>query len=260
MNNTFSFSRFIKLCKQQLFLNSRLILFGLIGYCGTIFILMLPMRVSNSQNVFDVTNFLQVMTFFFIGFGVLYNGYSFKFLRTKESSISYLMIPASALEKFIFEFLNRVVLTIIALPTIFWIVFNLTGLFFNILDDIGYSFISINDIIETFEGEKDSALFFSFAIPVTFLILILPFTGSTIFTKQPLIKTLFSVTIICLCYAGVVYFLAETVGINQYTLNENGIITPMESAAVKNFFRSVLWLTNIVLLIVAFLKLKEKEV
>ena len=136
MNSSFNFNRFARLYKHQLLLNSRLILFGTLGYCGSIFIIMFLMYLDVQGISFNIKSFIPMIYIFIIGFGVLYNGYSFKSLRTKEGCMSYLLLPATLTEKFLLEFFNRVVLSFIFLPFLFWLTFNTIGVFFDVIDEI----------------------------------------------------------------------------------------------------------------------------
>ena len=260
MNNYFDFSRFARLYKHQLLLNSRLILFGTLGYCGSIFIIMFLMHLSNEGSTINIKSFVPMMYVFVIGFGVLYNGYSFKSLRSKESSISFLLLPATLTEKFLLEFINRIVLSFIFLPILFWFTFNTIGVFFDVIDEINYEFISIVDLYDYSVEENRNFPIFRIITPLILLIYIVPFTGATIFGKQPLIKTLFTVTILVFSYAGLIYFLAEVIGLNNYVIHENNIFFPEGKEPAVLFFEIVLWLSNLIFISVAYLKIKEKEV
>lgn len=259
-NSTFNFNRFARLYKHQLVLNSRLILFGTLGYCGCIFIIMFLMYLDVQGRSFNIDSFIPMIYIFIIGFGVLYNGYSFKSLRTKEGCMSYLLLPATLTEKFLLEFINRVVLSFLFLPFLFWLTFNAIGVFFDVINEISYEFISITDIYDYAIAENKDFPIFRILTPLILLIYIVPFTGTTIFFKQPLIKTLFAVTIVAFSYAALIYFLAEVVGINQYRIPNDGIFIPGDKESGMSFFEIILWLSNVVFITVAYLKLKEKEV
>lgn len=260
MNNVFNTSRFLRLYKQQVVLNSKLLLYGMIGYCGVIFLVLSIIQIDNIGN--NLNNvFHPMMIFFVLAFGVLYTGYSFPSLRTKESTFSYLTLPASTFEKFIFEFSNRVILAIVFLPLLYWAMFNITGYFYRLARGIEFTHIGIEEMFSLpFEGINDVSLY-KFAISgFLLLIFLIPFTGATIFVKQPLIKTFFSVTILILCYIGLIYLLVEPLGVGKYNLETDGWIVSSQQDTINISLTILMWIANLVLLSVAYLKLKEKEV
>ena len=99
-NNTFSLPRFIQLAKQGLVHNQKLILLTLVGFCGALFILFFFIQLSNDfRQGTDPQIFVPVFMVIFFGGGILFTGNAFPGLRTKEKTISYLMLPASSFEK-----------------------------------------------------------------------------------------------------------------------------------------------------------------
>lgn len=263
ISNTFNWSRFLNVCKQNVIHNTRLMVFASIGYCGVIFIVLTIGQLGNNLEPFTVEAFLQFMLTFLVIFSVLYTGYSFPAFRNKESSISYLTLPASAFEKVLFEFLNRVALSLILLPLLFWVIFNLHGSVFELFTKTDFDAIGPSDILAIDISPIDSLFWAKFLIiSCTVLVLVLPFTGAAMFSKQPLIKTLFSIAVILVIYFGIVYLVMEPLGLSNYTINEDNdlrLVPTNENQALR-FFACSAFLSVIVMLVVAYLKIKEKEV
>jgi hypothetical protein len=65
---------------------------------------------------------------------VLAVGSSFSALRKKDSTTSYLLLPASILEKYLVEFLLRIVVFSLLFTFIFWIDFKLAASLYNFLN------------------------------------------------------------------------------------------------------------------------------
>ncbi|MEM7110765.1 MAG: hypothetical protein AAF519_21220, partial [Bacteroidota bacterium] len=89
---------------------------------------------------------------------------------------------------------------------------------------------------------------------------VLPFTGATMFTKQPLVKTLFAVALIIIFYTTYIYFVAEELGVNKYGPNDSMWLILSNEAGAFRFFAIALMIANVILLFVAYRKLREKEV
>lgn len=261
ISNTFNWNRFLRVYKQNMIHNNKLMLYASVGYCGVVFIVLTIGQLGNSLEPFTINVFLQFMVAFLAIFGVLYIGYSFPAFRNKENSISYLTLPASTFEKVLFEFINRIVLSLIALPLLFWLTFNLHGSVFELFSGIRFDAIGIRDILEIDISPVDE-MFWAKALILscTILIGVLPFTGAAMFSKQPLIKTLFSISIILMSYFGMIYIIVEPLGLNNYSSNEELFLVPTENDSALRFFATFASASALVMLSVAYLKVKEKEV
>ena len=261
VNNTFSVKRFMRLFKQNYIHNSKFLLYAGVGYCGVVFIVLLFGQFANDMEPFGIDPFLQFLATFVAIFGILYIGYSFPSFRTKESSISYLTLPASTLEKFLFEFVNRVVMVLIVLPLLFWFTFNLEGVVFEIIGEVNFSMIGISDIkkVEIIPDEESHWLVVLITV-ASILALVLPFAGASMFSKQPLIKTLFSIAAIIIFYFGVTYIVVEPLGLHKYRTNESMWLVPFTQYRALIYFTCFVIVANITMMLVAYLKVKEREV
>lgn len=261
-NNVFNRKRLQLLFKQHLIHNGKLLIYSAIGFCGIAFLVLTFGQLGNEGIPFDVVNFLQFLTFFGILFGILYTGYSFPAFRNKETTISYLTVPASGFEKFLFEFISRIIFVLIAVPFLFWLTFNLQGYLFELISGIDFNPVGISDFRVMDVSLEDIPPMAPVLIGTAgFLIFVLPFTGAAMFSKQPLVKTLFSVALIIFSFVGFVYIVIEPLGLGEYDVDGADLwLFPGSEENALWFGFTIALLANLTMLTVAFLKLKEREV
>jgi hypothetical protein len=203
-------------------------------------------------------NFFLVL---FVFLGMIYPSLSFPAFRSKEKSIAYLLFPASRSEKFIFEFLTRIVLFALLLPAIFWLVANLEGAIVNhyVLQFTNYKF-SFGMAIA--EGAKNGKLdgWGIYAITQALLfVLISTFAGSSHFTKSTLIKTLFTFSGIICGYILLIFLLFKGLNLKEYNPADAGIIFPKNNDEMITTFAIGATVVNLTLLAIAWFRFKEKE-
>jgi hypothetical protein len=277
-NNLFLYKRFLLLCRQSLIINKKIIAIALSAFTGTLFIaLILFQSVNHFELNWELKHYsvLFILLFFFIGVG--YSSSAFPAFRSKEKSLTYLMLPATLPEKFVFEFLTRIVLFFVLMPLLFWgVVYIESGLIhqfvpdfeqFNVLNSSwNHGIFSVPS-----NGTSDSGPFGSphnyYTIQNMLLILLTTFTGASHFTKSPFLKTMLTVAII---YAGYGIFISLLVkGLNLNSLNSSFFHllffrNQNDAVAIQHdavFFASlVLTVINLTLLSIAFFRLKEKEI
>ncbi len=262
-NNIFNLKRFIMLAKQHYIQNQKLLLFASVAYVGVIFLLLTIVQMGNDREPHDLEMFRGFIVGFVAVFGILYTGYSFPAFRSKESTINYLMLPSSVLEKFLFELITRLSIVVILLPGLFWLTFHFQGYFFNLFspekfESIGFGMatdLEFPDQIQEFQ-----AWFMTMIIALVMLGFVLPFTGGVMFSKQPLVKTLFAVALIVIFYVAVTYILLEPMGFGEYEPNESMWLMPHSEKGAMQFFGTLAIIGNLVILFVAYRKLKEREV
>ncbi|GAA5028575.1 hypothetical protein GCM10011506_14390 [Marivirga lumbricoides] len=233
------------------------------AYVGVIFIVLSLVQMSNDRVPHDAEIFRELLFTFVAIFGILYVGYSFPAFRSKEGTINYLMLPASILEKFVFELFIRIGLMLILLPLLYWITFHLEGYFFTLFTTEKFypvGFESTFDFILPNDIQKSLFWFVSFIASLVMLGFILAFTGGAMFSKQPLVKTLFSLAIIIIGYSSVIYIALEKLGVAKYNINDSLWLTPTNTNSAFRLFACAAILAIVVMLFVAYRKLKEKEV
>jgi hypothetical protein len=260
-NNIFSWKRFLLLFKQHFIHNAQFLLLSLVAYVGVIFIVLSITQMGNDLQPHRLEGFQGFLIAFVTVFGILYVGHSFPALRSKESTIHYLMVPASILEKFVFEFISRIGIILLTLPLLFWLTFNLQGLFFQIFTDEIFESIGIQYVVTIDDVPTDiQFLVYTVVTGGVFLVLSLAFTGAAMFTKQPLVKSLFAVAVIVMFFGGYSYIIIEHVGVGQYHPPEDMLLIPMEENSALRALSVAFFAATAVMLFVAFRKLKEREV
>ncbi len=259
-NDTFSLNRFLLLWKQQFIHNGQVLLFSTVAYVGAIFIVLAIGQAGDDFHPHDVDEFQTFMVTFFIIFGILYAGHSFPAFRGKESTIHYLLVPASSLEKFLFELINRVVAVIIVLPLLYWVTFHLQGYTFAFFSEQTFKPIGIENLVKVNVPEQFVFVLYVILTAGVMLGLILAFTGASMFGKQPLIKTLFALAVIVAFFLAYSYFMTKTFGLEEYHPPKEMILLPLNETGAFNMLAFSLIVSTVVMLVVAYRKLKEREV
>ena len=219
------------------------------------------MQVGNNLKPHELNDFQGFLAIFVTVFGILYVGHSFPAFRAKESTINYLMTPASTLEKFIFEFINRIVITLIALPLLYWVIFNIHGYFFDLFTEESFTSVGPQYLFSLDDAPPDyRVLVYSLIIGGVFFALSLAFAGAAIFTKQPLVKSLFAVALVVMFFVGYSYILIEPLGIGRYNPPEHLVLIPLDERRAMGTVSIAFFTGTLVMLFVAFRKLKEREV
>ncbi len=260
-NNIFSGKRFFLLFKQHFIHNEQLLLLSTVAYAGVIFIVLTIAQVGDNLEPNGLGTFQAFFVGFVTVFGILYAGHSFPAFRSKESTITYLMMPASTLEKFLFELVSRIGIVVLVLPLLYWVIFNLQGYLFGIFTEAVFEPIGIQYLVRLgpLPAEGMFQIYSVIAGGVLF-VLSLAFTGSAMFDKQPLVKSLFAVAMIVMFFVGYSYIIVEHLGVGEYRPPEKMILIPNNQFDAFRFISVALFAGTAVMLFVAFRKLKEREV
>jgi len=253
--------RFILLCKQSLIINKKLIGISLAGFTGTLFIALILFQSMGHFRNWHNDNYMVTFTFLFFLLGIIYSSLSFPAFRSKEKSMTYLMLPATASEKFVFEFLTRIILFILFMPLLFWIVANLEGavVHYYVPELTNYKF-SFTELSLTIDGQHKTDGLAKFAVVQGCLfVLIAAFAGASHFTKSPLLKTMFTVSIIQAGYGLFIYFLVKGLNLRGYYSANDRVLFINNEHDVMVFLAIAVTAINLCLLAIAFFRLKEKE-
>jgi hypothetical protein len=259
-NNIFSRKRFLLLFKQHFIHNAQFLWLSTGAYIGVIFIVLSLAQAGNDLKPHDLNSFQGFLVGFATVFGILYVGHSFPAFRSKESTINYLMMPASALEKFVFEFVSRIGIILLTLPLLYWVTFHLQGYFFAIFTDEIFEPIGVQYIVKLGVPDDNLFLVYSMITGGILLALSLAFTGAAMFTKQPLVKSLFAVAMVVMFFVGYSYIVIEHLGVGQYNPPESMLLVPSEEENALRFVTTAFFASTVVMLFVAFRKIKEREV
>ena len=260
INDTFNFGRFGLLCRQNIHHHYKLIATILLGFCGTLFLLLLFLQLLqdfgpvSSKQAFDI--FVPVLMIA----GIVYAGTAFPGLRTREKAHQYLMTPASVFEKFLTEVVLRIVLFVLAVPLLYWLVYNLEGKVVQVF----YPEFSFGGLFEysllprSAEIKNMESLIYSLFVTGVSVILLTALTGAASFLRLPLLKTLSVVTVIFFFNLFVVYLMLEILEFRKY-YSTSGVLA-FNQPQLYRFLITVFSVATAWLLVVTYLKIKEKEV
>lgn len=257
-NNIFSGKRFQLLFRQHFIHNAQFLLLASGAYVGVIFIVLSLAQIGNGLQPHQFEIFQAFLITFVSVFGILYVGHSFPAFRSKESTISYLMLPASALEKFLFEFVSRILIILLMLPLLFWITFHVQGYFFTMFTEEIFKSVGIQYLVKI--DDDVPGLIYCLISGGVLFVLSLALTGSAMFTKQPLVKSLFAVAMLVMFFVGYSYIIVEHVGVGRFNPPDSMVLIPMDEEPALTFVTLALYAASAVMLFVAYCKLKEREV
>ena len=260
LNNTFNIKRFGILCRQNITHNYKLVLTSLIGFCGGLFILLLSIQIAEGFQPPTLGRFAGLFIIVFIVSAIFCAGTAFPDLRSREKMHNYLMVPASVFEKFLMEFLGRIILFILVIPLVYWVVYNLEGYFVSLLSPaFPFEGQRLEFPLFTFATDTANRRMEIFSLTGGLLIFVIPFTGATIFSKNPLIKTLFATAVIFFFNLALVYFFVEILHFNRYhPTTPILLLRHLEDGLMASIIASVI--LNVGLIAAAYFKLKEREV
>jgi len=254
----FNINRFILLYKQEFHLQLKQILF-VIGAAFAVIALIHSFNLVNNFNDLNRISGTNYHPPFFISLfilgGIIVNGMSFNSFRTKSKTINYLMLPASSFEKFLYEFINKIILYIVFFPIIYWAATNLVSSIFHLINEDFIDYLFHFEMIFTYDLELQNILLI---LSIGLFLFTLPFTGATIFEKKPLIKVIIFSFIIGLLYFGFVYFTVEGFELYKYSVKKVLFFENKEQAKVAVFIVAII--AHFTLLTISFFKIKEKEV
>jgi hypothetical protein len=244
------------LCKQSLIINKKLIGLSLAGFVGILFLTLIVFQSSVEFNRWENKDSNVIFVFLFLQLGILYAGLSFPAFRSKEKSMVYLMLPATASEKYIFEIVTRILVFIFIMPLLFYVVANLEGMI------VHYFVPELTNYRFSFHGSKDVHIenegWISYAIVQGFLfVFVACFTGASHFTKSPLVKTLFSFPVLIAGYGLYALLLFKTLHLKGIRVDDNFFLKNEHDALV--FIAILATIINLSLLAIAWFRLKEKE-
>ena len=259
--HTFSFQRLVLLGKHSLIINKKLIGITLTAMIGMMILVLIFFQSMENFKTWQNSYYETIFAFFFFAWGIIYSSLSFPYFRSKEKSMTYLMLPASSSEKFVFELLSRIVIYILFMPLVFWTVANLEGAivhhFVPELTNYRFSFIDPG-FTNGSPIENEGWLAFAFVQGGLF-VFIAAFTGASHFSKSPLLKTLFAITLIVAGYFIFIYLTFKGLSLNEFDADKNRIFAITNKKNALTAFSIAVTILNLCLLTIALFRLKEKE-
>lgn len=249
------------LFRNSFLINKRLIYITLAGVAGTIFVSLLLLQTISDFRNWHQQEYLVTFFVFFLLLGAVYTSLSFPSFRSGIRSVNYLMLPASTAEKYLFEFITRIAAFIIIMPILYWVVANLEAwIVFHYKPILGRPDFSFNDGWNDFINFKNMNGWTKLLIfQCFFLVFTSSFTGAAYFTKSPLIKTLFTFSIIAGLFILYIWLLVKCFDLTHYNVSNRGILFIHNEKQAQAFFALAFTGVNMALLTTAWFFTKEKE-
>lgn len=276
MNNIFDINRFCRFAANDFAKRGKVYIVGSLILMGVIFLISFGLM---SPNVDDLRRFSENSSFwrpitsayFFLMLSSLWIfvsvGSAFPSFRSKEKTIDYIMIPASTFEKFTYEFLIRVVGTLVVLVFGFYGMSHLAGALASVTNPASATYFPtlseivapdmgtmINDMISKAGDGSTNPFpegFLSLMNNSTNLICRLSYIGlyfaaASFFRRLPLLK-------IILCSMGISFISSIISIVVMFTNNISpGSSDPTQIMSVSSSIASVAILVTAVLSIVGF--------
>lgn len=255
----FSFPRLGMLLRNDLQIFSRLVLYASLVLLG----LMIALYMVQVQDVIEHGTAPPFFTEWFgtilmIG-GFLLSSFAFYELANKQKGMSYLMVPASMLEKW----LSRLLLTGPAFALYFWILFGVIALIAQ-----GISQLLFGVQLEPFEWSGDTTwlLIRLYLVFQAFFVAGSVFLGRLAFLKTPVALAIVGFVMLGIMY---LYLKALTWNISQpgweiefagEYRNSAGMRAWVEGPMVKTLEGLFWWVLAPFFWVVSYLRLTEKEV
>ncbi len=261
MNQHFSLKRFTNLYRLWWFRNYKMSLIYMGALSGvamfvTVWFVWTMTNEFQNFNGWKPKEYLPFYTFIFIALGVFYTGFSFPGFRSKEKTFEYLLLPSTTLEKFLFEWLNRVLGYLIFFPILFFILTNIAtnglSLFYPEFNDPTVDLFWLFRQVDNWE--------FGLIILVGITLLNIPFMGASHFQAKPLIKTLFLFFVIVAIYVSYVFGLVKLLNLESYDIKDDCVLFICSKEQMVRCIMFMGLLVNSIVMTISYLKLKEKEV
>lgn len=261
INKYFSLQRFARLFRNDLLINQKTYLFAIAGLSLVIYaIALFSMRTNRN---FSEDDYSVLFAFYLMGVGVIV-GTAFPAFSNQIKTNHYLLTPGSTFEKFLIQFVFRIVIFIPMALIIFWISAHLAKASLVPDPQIGFdpaktiADFHFNKLFEAPDKTQNRIIYlciFSFGTVL--------FAGSAFFNRFALVKTLIVSAITCFTVFcsfvlfSHIFYPAETHGfdvrIKTYEISKNLYNTQLAAYVLG----SLSW---IFFLVLGYFKLKEKEI
>ncbi len=255
-NQFFSLKRFYNYTASSLILRYRQLLM-MIGAASAGLLLSMFFFMSMQYN-WKMNEWIPYCIFTLSAASLLYIGSAFPALRSREKTINFLMTPASTFEKFLYEFIERIVLFCILFPILLYLFGNLAleivrGIKQSMGDNFPSEYLSCQLLFEDVPSKAIKMIVLGALAAFS-----IAFAGTVVFRKLPLIKTIIFVGIVFLAVVGYCILIFEEMKLNFPWIEP--FFRGKSKEEVFSLFAVLLLILNLIILCYAFFKFKEKEV
>ena len=265
MNNTFDFNRFSLLVKRQWVENRKLFLMASFGILGILVIINSLIMKWETGYLHENGRFaIFLLSIFFAG--SVFANYVLKDLSDKNSSTSFLLVPASHFEKF----LTGVFYTFIVFPIVFLTLFYVIDLGFvsignNIKDGLKVPGIKNAQIYNFMIDSKNIRETLGEILGYWLVIQAFILVGAAQFEGRSYIKTA-STGFAVLFLVGFTAYLSNRLFLDDIILQfqhkgySRELVKPTKQLFNNIFVIVLIYVLPPILLVIAYFKLKEKQV
>ncbi|OFX53020.1 MAG: hypothetical protein A2066_15040 [Bacteroidetes bacterium GWB2_41_8] len=260
-NKYFSPERFARLLRNDFLIHKKSYLFTLAGISIAAYALMYYAMITTKH--VTINQYTGFIVFYMVGLGVVI-GTAFPALTNQNKTSSFLLLPASTLEKYLVQFLIRIVIFIPVALLIFWICAHLAKASLIPNPEIGFDpELSISDFSFT---SLFNLLYYKDIAPILLGIFSgysLLFAGSVYFKRFAIPKTLIFfgiiVGVVALSFKVFSHFFFPVSAANS-TINHLIYKISSDTENIKLYFYIIFGCPWLFFLPLAYFKLKEKEV
>ena len=265
MNNTFDFNRLSLLVKRQWIENKKLFLMASFGIVGILVIIDALIMKWQSGDINEVPRYVFFNLSLFLS-GSIFANYVFKDISDKNSSTSFLLIPASHFEKF----LTGVIYIFILFPVVFLslhyaVDFGFVTIGNSIKDGLKVSGVKNLQLYSFIFGSKDIKEELGKIIGFWLVIQAFVLMGAAQFEGRAYVKTAF-MGFALLFLLGFVFYLSDKflVGDIVKEFQNKGysreLIKPTKELLEGIWKVILIYVLPSILLVTTYFKLKEKQV
>ena len=206
VTTTFSNERFSLLFRRFWVYHQKLLWLSVSGLVAAIFLILFALQIVTDFSPWGAGEFIMVFIWIFMVSAIIYAGLSFPGLRSKHASSGYLLTPATTMEKFLFEFVVRILLFIAIVPTAYWMIFQVEGRLVELINpDFVFQSFSFFDAFKL-PTEIENTWMKIFTATEGLLFLTVPFYGATYFARYPIVKTVVVASIVLFFHLLFYYF------------------------------------------------------
>jgi len=262
-NKYFSMGRFARLFRNDLMINQKTYFFAMVGISIALFTITYSLMRSNTR--FNENDFTALFLMYLMGIGVLI-GTGFPAFSSSTKTNHYLLIPASSFEKFLVQFVIRIILLMPIALGIFWIDMHMAKA--TMIPDLANGFdpatqikdFHFNMLFNQIDPGHEIKMFILSLFSVSTIL----FAGSAFFNRFALVKTLIvSAIIVFTVYCSFVFFshIFYPEVVHGFDVHLNHYVIDGDNLNNLTFLGYIIGgLSWLFFLPLAYFKLKEKEV